>query len=134
MSRNLKITLMFILALDALASISTTLRLPYLQFYNVPTDYYLRTRHHRQLPPLTATVPEEHRDLGIEEVLCFSIRQQRHTNQIKMRNLSQQGRSLASCRGGGDQSRWDRVDDDNSSQQYIIMKNVQVDVDYGAAK
>ena len=51
-----------------------------------------------------------------------------------MQNLGHAGgRSLASCRAGEDESKWERIDD-NSSQQHIIMKNVQVDVEYGMAK
>ncbi|KAK7990589.1 hypothetical protein PG990_014869 [Apiospora arundinis] len=147
MSKSLKITLMFILALGALASISTIVRLPYLQFYNVPTDYYYNVCNIviwsivecgvgiiagslPSLRPLLKKIPM----FGSKRSYAYRSGSNDTPNQIKMNNLGHAGgRSLATCHGGEDESKWERLDD-NSSQQYIIMKNTQVDVEYGHSK
>ncbi|KAK7937328.1 uncharacterized protein PG986_014196 [Apiospora aurea] len=147
MSKNLKITLMFILALGALASISTIVRLPYLQFYNVPTDYYYNVCNIviwsivecgvgiiagslPSLRPLLKKIPMFRSKMSY----AFRSGSNDTPKQIKLQNLGHAGgRSLAACRAGENESKWERIDD-NSSQQHIIMKNVQVDVEYGMAK
>ncbi|KAK8007322.1 hypothetical protein PG989_001312 [Apiospora arundinis] len=129
------------------ASISTIVRLPYLQFYNVPTDYYYNVCNIviwsivecgvgiiagslPSLRPLLKKIPM----FGSKRSYAYRSGSNDTPNQIKMNNLGHAGgRSLATCHGGEDESKWERLDD-NSSQQYIIMKNTQVDVEYGHSK
>lgn len=54
-------------------------------------------------------------------------------NRVKMQNLANPGPRSVTVYHGGAESRWERISD-NSSQQHIIMKDVQVDIEYGTAK
>ncbi|KAK7909233.1 hypothetical protein PG985_015111 [Apiospora marii] len=147
MSKNLKITLMCILALGALASISTIVRLPYLQFYNVPTDYYYNVCNiviwsivecgvgiiAGSLPSLRPLL-KGISIFGSKKSYAYRSGSNDTPNQVKMQNLANPGtRPVTVYHGDRPDSRWERIDD-NSSQQHIIMKDVQVDVEYGTAK
>ncbi|KAI5925338.1 hypothetical protein F4810DRAFT_660044 [Camillea tinctor] len=137
MKRQQKLTLCGILALGVIASISTIVRFPWLQYYAVPENQLynfgqivLWTMVECGLGIIAGSLPSLRpllRRIGFTSSKSYArngdssepgAARSIHLNQMR-------GQSTATCQGGADDA-WERLDD-NSSQKFI-MKNTQVDI------
>ncbi|KAI1080225.1 hypothetical protein F5B20DRAFT_589642 [Whalleya microplaca] len=142
---DVKVSLVFVLALGVLASISTIVRFPYLHYYEQLFNYLYNVCNvvvwsivecgigiiAGSLPSLRPLV----RNLGSGSKKTHpggpSNGLTNGGNSIPLRSTAQ-GQSSTACEAGRNQQSGEI--DDGSSQTFIIMKNTQIDVEYGSVK
>ncbi|KAI1392093.1 uncharacterized protein F4822DRAFT_115348 [Hypoxylon trugodes] len=169
-----KVSLAFILALGALASISTCIRFPYIRNFSSPYDHGDNLRRAANitiwsivecgigiiagsLPPLQPLFRRFGFGIGATRVKLtdgnmprdhvmssfhrrnFTPTTPEATAQRTRHSSVDRGNWLVTtkCEGGRPREEWwdqyTMVDDDATSQKLIILKNTQIDIEYGAA-
>ncbi|KAF0323353.1 cation-transporting atpase 4 [Colletotrichum asianum] len=147
MKSRVKASVCAVLALGAIASAATIIRLPYLQYYNVVDDYLhnianivLWSIFECGIGIIAGSLPSLRRLLkfwldksskgsynstGLNPLHGDSGYQ--GSNGVKLNNLSGRAMTVSNCQTGN-RDNWVQLDDDDNSQKHIIMKTQEVSV------
>ncbi|KAJ0336118.1 hypothetical protein COL922a_008349 [Colletotrichum nupharicola] len=147
MKSRVKASVCAVLALGAIASAATIIRLPYLQYYNVVDDYLhnianivLWSIFECGIGIIAGSLPSLRRLLKFwldkssrgsynntgSNPLHGDSGYQGSTG-VKLNNLSGRAMTVSNCQTGN-RDNWVQLDDDDNSQKHIIMKTQEVSV------
>ncbi|KAF5521998.1 hypothetical protein CGCA056_v007427 [Colletotrichum aenigma] len=147
MKSRVKASVCAVLALGAIASAATIIRLPYLQYYNVVDDYLhnianivLWSIFECGIGIIAGSLP------SLRRLLKFWLDKSskgsynntgsnplhgdsgyQGSNGVKLNNLSGRAMTVTNCQTGN-RDNWVQLDDDDNSQKHIIMKTQEVSV------
>ncbi|KAI8294084.1 hypothetical protein K4K57_006426 [Colletotrichum sp. SAR 10_99] len=147
MKSRVKASVCAVLALGAIASAATIIRLPYLQYYNVVEDYLhnianivLWSIFECGIGIIAGSLP------SLRRLLKFWLDKSskgsynntgsnplhgdsgyQGSNGVKLNNLSGRAMTVSNCQTGN-RDNWVQLDDDDNSQKHIIMKTQEVSV------
>ncbi|KXH65117.1 hypothetical protein CNYM01_04838 [Colletotrichum nymphaeae SA-01] len=150
MKSRVKVSVCAVLALGAIASAATIVRLPYLQYYNQVENYLHNIANivlwsilecgigiiAGSLPSLRRLLKfwldksskGSYNNTGSNGLNAISGRQA-GSNGVRMNNLSGRGMTVSNCQSGPHDT-WVQLDDDSDSQKHIIMRTQEVTVQY----
>ncbi|KAH9238261.1 hypothetical protein K456DRAFT_1826856 [Colletotrichum gloeosporioides 23] len=156
MKSRVKASVCAVLALGAIASAATIIRLPYLQYYNVVDDYLHELIINLLADNIANIVLWSIFECGIG-IIAGSLPSLRRllkfwldksskgsynntgsnplhgdsgyqgSNGVKLNNLSGRAMTVSNCQTGN-RDNWVQLDDDDNSQKHIIMKTQEVSV------
>ncbi|KAK1486367.1 hypothetical protein CTAM01_12248 [Colletotrichum tamarilloi] len=150
MKSRVKVSVCAVLALGAIASAATIVRLPYLQYYNQVENYLHNIANivlwsilecgigiiAGSLPSLRRLLKfwldksskGSYNNTGSNGLNAISG-MQAGSNGVRMNNLSGRGLTVSNCQSGPHDT-WVQLDDDSDSQKHIIMRTQEVTVQY----